>query len=565
MVTKKRAVALIGACFFAIFGLSACAEQYRTSDSRDEEVDETKTQLYVQNFDGGFGSDWLYALAERFEEFYRDESFEEGKTGIQIHISKAKTDGMSLLADLDATSAEVFFNESVYYYDYLAQDKLLDITDIMTENLSEFGEEGTIEGKMTDEQKAYYQSDKKYYGIPHYAGYNGIVYDKDLFDLYNLYFKNVPGKSVLIDSETDEKSAGPDGKLGTSDDGFPATYEEFFQLCDAMIEMGITPFVWAGQYYDTYVEKVMYALCVDCEGLEQTMLNYTFGGAEGGTATNLIGEVNENDGYEKLAPLKITTENAYNLWRSEGKYLSMKFFERVVKNKDYYTKNVFSPAHLYTEAQKDFIESRAEGEPIAMILEGCWWENEAKSVIQECGDRNGEEYAPENRHFGMMPFPKASQEDVGEKSTIVDTHYSLGFIKKSIDPSKIKAAKKFLKFACTNQSLNEFTVYTNTVKALKYTMTEENLDKLTYFGKSVYELHNSSDIFYPYSPEKVYLDNQSRLSVHNSYYSIVNGGEKARPITYMRENVNNGAEEYFNGMYVYQLRNWENVYGRYYD
>ena len=153
MVTKKRAVALIGACFFAIFGLSACAEQYRTSDSRDEEVDETKTQLYVQNFDGGFGSDWLYALAERFEEFYRDESFEEGKTGIQIHISKAKTDGMSLLADLDATSAEVFFNESVYYYDYLAQDKLLDITDIMTENLSEFGEEGTIEGKMTDEQR----------------------------------------------------------------------------------------------------------------------------------------------------------------------------------------------------------------------------------------------------------------------------------------------------------------------------------------------------------------------------------------------------------------------------
>ena len=96
-------------------------------------------------------------------------------------------------------------------------------------------------------------------------------------------------------------------------------------------------------------------------------------------------------------------------------------------------------------------------------------------------------------------------------------------------------------------------------------MTEENLDKLTYFGKSVYELHNSSDIVYPYSPEKVYLDNQSRLSVHNSYYSIVNGGEKARPITYMRENVNNGAEEYFNGMYVYQLRNWENVYGRYYD
>ena len=564
MRIKKYMAAWLGICVLALSGFSACADQYRTSDSQEEETDETKTQLYVQNFSGGFGSDWLYALADRFEEFYKDESFEPGKVGVQVRIERARTDGISLLADLDATPAEVFFNESVYYYDYLAQDLLLDISDVMTEPLSEYGEEGTIEDKMTDEQKSYYQSGGKYYGIPHYAGYNGIVYDKDLFDEYNLYFKNEPGRSVLINSPDDEKSAGPDGKTGTSDDGFPATYDEFYQLCDAMVEMGITPFVWAGQYYDTYVEKVMYAMCVDHEGLEQTMLNYTFGGKEGGVATNLIGEV-ENGSYEKLGDLKITVENAYNLWRSEGKYLSMKFFEKIVKNRDYYTKNVFSPAHLYTEAQKDFIESRPEGTPIAMILEGCWWENEAKSVIAECGDRNGEEYAPENRHFGMMPLPKASDDDIGKKNTIVDTHYSLGFIKKSIAPSKIEVAKKFLKFACTDESLSEFTVLTNTVKALKYEMTEENLGKMTYFGNSVYQLHNNSDIVYPYSSEDVYLDNQSRLSVHNSYYSIVGGGEKARPITYMRESVSNGADEYFNGMYVYQQRNWENVYGRYYD
>ena len=59
MRIKKYMAAWLGICVLALSGFSACADQYRTSDSQEEETDETKTQLYVQNFSGGFGSDWL--------------------------------------------------------------------------------------------------------------------------------------------------------------------------------------------------------------------------------------------------------------------------------------------------------------------------------------------------------------------------------------------------------------------------------------------------------------------------------------------------------------------------
>ena len=51
---------------------------------RGEQIDATKTQLHVSNYDGGFGTEWLYAAKDRFTELVKDVSFESGKTGVQI-------------------------------------------------------------------------------------------------------------------------------------------------------------------------------------------------------------------------------------------------------------------------------------------------------------------------------------------------------------------------------------------------------------------------------------------------------------------------------------------------
>ena len=49
-----------------------------------EEIDETKTQLRIEYFNGGVGSEWLTKVAERFEAEYANEPFEEGKLGVEI-------------------------------------------------------------------------------------------------------------------------------------------------------------------------------------------------------------------------------------------------------------------------------------------------------------------------------------------------------------------------------------------------------------------------------------------------------------------------------------------------
>ena len=48
--------------------------------------DPTKTQLWVFNYDGGWGRSWLDSIKTDFEEKYADVSFEEGKTGVQVQV-----------------------------------------------------------------------------------------------------------------------------------------------------------------------------------------------------------------------------------------------------------------------------------------------------------------------------------------------------------------------------------------------------------------------------------------------------------------------------------------------
>ena len=58
---------------------------------------------------------------------------------------------------------QVFIAQSVYYYDYLSTGCMLDISDVVTNPLSEFGENNTIENKLLKEQKDFLKVNEKYY------------------------------------------------------------------------------------------------------------------------------------------------------------------------------------------------------------------------------------------------------------------------------------------------------------------------------------------------------------------------------------------------------------------
>jgi len=519
--------------------------------------------LYVSNFNGGFGDSWLKKAISRFEKDNQNVSFESGKKGVHIEIQDNKTDAITLESTLKDSLSDVFFAEGLYYYDYIAQNLLLDVSDIVEEKLTGYGETRSIADKMTSEQRSFYQTtDGKYYGIPHYSGFSGLIYDVDLFDEDNLYFAD--GSSSFITSSSDKKSAGPDGISGTLDDGLPSTYDQFFQLCSHMAgDLGITPLIWNGQYSNTYLENLIYALMGDYEGLGNMMMNYTFSGI----SKNIINPVNSDGEYtfaDSARGVQIQPNNAYELYANAGRYEALNFLKKLVSKSDYYYNLSFSPSFLHTEAQLAYLESRPKGQPIAMLSDGCWWEEEADANIQQIADFYGEQYSRMNRHFGWMPLPKANQGKVGQKPTLVDTLNSLGFIKANATPSKIPLAKKFLQYVSTDESLREFTTTTNTLKALDYKLTNEDLAKLSPFGATIYEAKCSSDMVYPYSNVPMYIDNVSYFNMYESFASSVGGTLQKRPIQYFRANQANSAADYFNGMRTYRESVWSNTFSEYF-
>ena len=76
-------------------------------------LDTGKTQVYVANYEGGIGRAWLDDAKARFEDYYKDESFEEGKTGVQVQI---KSDKQVSLAQLKGSNHYIFFNGGVYAF-----------------------------------------------------------------------------------------------------------------------------------------------------------------------------------------------------------------------------------------------------------------------------------------------------------------------------------------------------------------------------------------------------------------------------------------------------------------
>ena len=131
---------------------------------------------------------------------------------------------------------------------------------------------------------------------------------------------------------------------------------------------------------------------------------YTFDGV----ATDLI-QVDEDGNVKKLPDTQITFENGYELQQQAGRYYTLKFVENVLSKKDN-----FKIIDTHINAQKSFVRGGiANDQPIAMILEGSWWENEAKDAFNDLAD-NG----LERHNYAVMPKPHATEEKNWSKGCV---------------------------------------------------------------------------------------------------------------------------------------------------
>ena len=565
----KKVTAVAIAAMSVLSTFAACGgNPFITSDESQREVDHNKTQLEVGCYAGGYGRAWLDAAIARFEKQYENEEFETGKKGVQVHVDYQKSYAGLSQATMDSMTQSVIFTEQVYFNDYVINGKFLDISDIVTGSLTDVSkgkESGSIEEKLTEAQQSALKAyDGKYYCLPHYESFGGLSIDVDMFNEYNLYVSDQAiGASYddygCIVDEYGIKSKGPDGVAGTLDDGLPATYDEFFKVCDKMVSYGIAPFIWPGGFPE-YVNLLPIALYADGAGAEGFSTTYDFD--SNGEA---IAVYDNNMNVQKVV---ITEENAYLMKQQVAKYEAIEFVSRIASNPSYVSRFSTSGACTHEDAQAYFIEGK---EKIGFIIEGNYWYNEAKPAFDAMvSDKGDDSYSADNRNFQWIPLPRATATAAKDyEITTVDRNYSCAFINANVKDNAVKeeVSKLFLKFCYTKDSLIEYTETSGTTKGVQYQLTEQEeadmVAKLNPYEKSFWDYRSKANILYPMSDSPILINNQLSFNLIYSDWSVTVGDTKhVTPYEAIKAQVS--PESYFKAGWISQAT-WNNDYSKYFS
>lgn len=523
--------------------------------------DPTKTQLFIHSQEGGFGSEYVREISNAFAEEFKDVSFEEGKTGVEPVIEAHKGESLNRLW---MTKYDVVFGESVQYYDLAMQGNIfLDISDIINDILP--GEGKSINDKLRPAHKSMIPAiDGKYYALPSYEYFFFLCYDADLFEEKRLYFADNKsnGNDGFILSATDKRSAGPDGEYNTYDDGLPVTIEDFFKLCSYMRQRNVTPFIWTGEY-PAYIRKFLRQLMGVYDG-KNFSSNFTFSG-QSEIVTGMTGNsVKLTNNFSMTLPqtqtMSISPETGYRLNQSAGRYYSLAFLEAMLSDPGFYDPRSFSQVESHLQAQEDYIYSRLENEPIAMLVEGNYWENEAKGAFA----RSEKDYpnTAKNRRFAVMPLPRLDETSPFEKYHNMDNAKAYLFINQAGvegNEGKVKLAKEFLKFFYRDINLQTFTTITGTTIAADYKLTDAQYNGLSFYRKSVWDYLQNSEMVYQASGSEFYIRNSSTLEQDMLYYNTRVGSASYSFAQTAMRNSGVSAINYFNGMAVAE-QTWRNKY-----
>lgn len=489
----KKLKAFIAVFMAAITVASVCA-------CGGEKEDPTKTYLDVGVFDAGLGTKYFDEMKKDFEAYYADEHFEEGKTGVVLRASKMNTEynPANLIGSMKNYKQVLYLLNTGDYEAFTAKSLFADVTDVMTDKfLDEDGNLAAVTGKeatqtiedtmlegYADVFKKSDNGNQKYYAVPFMLSVPGIIYDADLFDEQKWYFKadGTLGASAA-DVEAQRCGAGPDGELGTYDDGLPEKWNDFLTLLAKIRSGGFTPFTWAATPSTYQISRLFNVMWANYEGYDDFMLNYSLSGED-----STLGEIDDSN-YVKLL-------------EQEGRKAALKAFYDITKNTDNYSEQATPDGqrkNSHTSAQQEFIESKDKGDKrIAMFVENSYWEQEARDVFDGQPDQNKNGYG--KRNFKYMTMPKfVNMEDKGiadQENTerVVPATYSESYMCISAQNTcqnlevQTRVAKLFIKFVQQRSQLVKFTANTGCIRPYDYTVTEEEKAACTPYTRSILEL-----------------------------------------------------------------------------
>lgn len=512
----------------------------------------TMTVLKVWNYDGGVGHEWLDDVVTRFETAYADERYEEGKKGVKIEV--LNTPDTNQLNNIKNASYGVYFAQGIRYNGLQADGTLLNISDIVDDKL--YGEDKTIESKLSENTKSALSAQGGYYVLPHYQSLNGVVYNKTVFEEYGLYLDQ-NSQPVNYEKRADKtlRSVGPDGVKGTDDDGLPSSIEEFEILCDYMVDSAVIPFIWKDGNNKSYQMALTNALWMNLEGYEGAMANFTFN--SNGKPSRIVTEYNADGTPKKVEEKVITKDNIWEIYQQESRYYALKMSEKVFSNESYYHEFSTSSTNSQILIQQTFLESNFTGEkPIAMMLEGSYWLNEAR-IANKYQESVGNYPGVVDLEFAMMPLPiigtGSVKEGEGRAPVHLDMLSSYAFINANVETKHgvgvANLAKDFLKFCYTDESLAKFTEKSNVTKDVIYDISPAQYESLDSFAQSVWDAKKNDKIVVPISGEPEFVKNPSEFTMFSDLVIWKTTAGDGTPYPYTGfHNMGLTAGKYFEGM-----------------
>ena len=494
---------------------------------------------------------WLKNAINRFTELKKDESYENGKTGIKITPSTNKdSDYQQSLPDYDILLDENAAN----IYDMQTKGLVADIDDLVK------GLEDKIEPQLLAKLKG---ADGKYYGLPHYSYDVSISYNIDLFKADKLYIAApdeedvVPYKSTttgttvnFIFNDSTKKSCGPDGKYNTYDDGLPSSLEEFIVLCDFIkAKKGYNPFalcdLTGGANYAFMLIEALWSGLVGTDAMKAATCNFTDAQVEvvkdGSLAYDgtLLGTGIKKPQTETVT---LSDENGYKMYDMSARYYALSFLE-LAKNKGWFKSN---GNMTNAKAQEFFVFGKyntESGDKCAMLVDSTFWYGEAVAAGTINTFKNLSGGAEPNVSIMPMPVQLTGQvtEGNGKAPTVIDTSATL-FVNKRVENNagKFRAVKEFIEFLYTDEELKAFTETSKLTMNLDYNYDESKLG--TFYAGVLAVERAAGDKVYSSSDNPKFSKNRSSFSLiwggklnyfgtyHNGSYAALQGGMTAASI-----------------------------------
>ena len=570
-IKKSLSLILASVAFCGVFAGCGSEDPDKKFNNRyTKEEKANMTELKVGVYNGGIGYEWAKKMAIEFEEMYKNEHFENGKTGVYINVV-AEKEGWEQLNDLLATGQEtcdIYYLSDHDFKDYVDLDKNIclakDVTDILEEKVYKDNGELAVAGEtatksMLDKQEPYFgwawnegtETDPVYYAFPYEYCLKGFIYDHDAIGKFMDY----------------------DGWKGT-----PKTTDDFIDLLDRISD-NYTGITFAAQdSAATYTHMFQWGFIAQYEGEEGAMLNLTYDGectfeANSFPADVIAAEKAANRMVENpdgTLTATITEENAYLLSQQTGKKKLAEFVRNILKQ-EYIDSNIIGVSQTYSEVQKGFLYSAADPtkKRIAMIFEGEWWENEARTYFDSMARDIDGKYGYGKRDFRFMPIPQA-EGGVNEKYTMLTNGAGHAFVNKNT--TVYEAAKKWIQFQHSESSLKLFLKQTGCTLPYDFEMSADDLKQCSPFAASAYEMKNSDEfqILHVNQNQPGISDFARLTTLPMTGYGlkIRSENEKGKSIDnlfkYMANNLSFSAQSFMDGMAkIYNRKDWTDAYNAY--